>query len=377
VADTFFDEQSEQSQVKAEIISKYFWAWAKVIIGAQKRYPDRSEGRIAYIDLFAGPGRYRGGAKTTPVMVLEQAIQEPDFRERLVCLFNDKDENNTRSLEVALAELPGIETMKFQSQIDTGEVGADVVHRFESMSLVPTFFFVDPFGYKGLSLRLVNSVLKDWGCDCVFFFNYNRINMGLGNAAVEEHMDALFGKARADSLRDKFALQVKPEEREVFILEELTKAMKDMGGQFVLPFRFRNEKGSRTTHHLIFVTKHFRGYDIMKGIMAGYGSVSDQGVTRLEYSPADARTPLLFDFYRPLDDLEDMLLSDCAGRTVGFKDLYESHSVGKGYIAKNYRELLCRMEAAGKIKLDPSCPPRRKNTVAEHVRITFPRKGAG
>lgn len=310
-------------------------------------------------------------------MVIEQAIQEPDFRERLVSVFNDKDENNTRSLETALAELPGIEKMKFQPQIETGEIGEDVVRRFESMSLVPTFFFVDPFGYKGLSLRLVNSVLKDWGCDCVFFFNYNRINMGLGNAAVEEHLDALFGKARADSLREKFKLQVRPDEREAFILEELTKAMKEMGGQFVLPFRFRNECGTRTTHHLIFVTKHFRGYDIMKGIMAGYSSVSDQGVTRLEYSPADTRTPLLFGFYRPLDDLEDMLLSDYQSQTVGFKELYEVHSVGKSYIAKNYREVLCRMEAAGSVRMEPPCPPRRKGTVAEHVRISFPRKGSG
>ena len=63
---------------------------------------------------------------------------------------------------------------------------------------MPTFFFVDPWGYKGLSLRLINSVLKDWGCDCVFFFNYNRINMGLGNDAVEKHMDALFGKERGE-----------------------------------------------------------------------------------------------------------------------------------------------------------------------------------
>jgi len=177
VAETFFDEQSEQSLIKAEIISKYFWAWAKVIIGTQKRHPNRSEGRIAYIDLFAGPGRYHDGAKTTPVMVLETALKEPDFRERLVTQFNDKNENNTRSLETALSELPGIETMNHAPVIETGEVGEDVVRRFEEMSHVPTFFFVDPFGYKGLSLRLVNSVLKDWGCDCVFFINYNRINM--------------------------------------------------------------------------------------------------------------------------------------------------------------------------------------------------------
>ena len=136
-------------------------------------------------------------------------------------------------------------------------------------------------------------------------------------------MDALFGKERAEALRVKFQMQVTPEQREAFILEELTKALREMGGRYVLPFRFRNEKGTRTTHHLIFVTKHFRGYDIMKGVMAGYSSVSDQGVPRLEYSPADARTPLLFNFNRPLDDLEDMLQT-FAGRTVEFRELYES-----------------------------------------------------
>ena len=50
-------------------------------------------------------------------------------------------------------------------------------------------------------------MLKDWGCDCVFFFNYNRISMGLGNEVVEEHMDALFGKERAEKLRERFNMQ--------------------------------------------------------------------------------------------------------------------------------------------------------------------------
>ena len=70
------------------------------------------------------------------------------------------------------------------------EVGKEIVKMFEQMRLVPTLFFVDPWGYKGLSLSLINSVLKNWGCDCIIFFNYNRINMGLHNEAVEEHMNA-------------------------------------------------------------------------------------------------------------------------------------------------------------------------------------------
>lgn len=50
----------------------------------------------------------------------------------------------------------------------------------------------DPFGYKGLSWALIRSVIKDWGSDCVFFFNYSRINAGINNPIVNEHMEALF-----------------------------------------------------------------------------------------------------------------------------------------------------------------------------------------
>ncbi len=30
----FFDESSEQSRIKATIVSDYFWAWAKVILSS-------------------------------------------------------------------------------------------------------------------------------------------------------------------------------------------------------------------------------------------------------------------------------------------------------------------------------------------------------
>jgi three-Cys-motif partner protein len=109
----------------------------------------------------------------------------------LVTMFNDADVEHCRALEKLITAIPGIEKLKFKPDIRNEEVGDNIVKMFSEMHLVPTFFFVDPWGYKGLSLRLVNSVLKDWGCDCVFFFNYNRINMGLTNPVVTEHMNAL------------------------------------------------------------------------------------------------------------------------------------------------------------------------------------------
>lgn len=111
--DRFFDEAREQSLVKTTIVSKYFWAWAKVIIPTAKRLG----GRIAYIDLFAGPGRYKDGTRSTPLLVLEQAIKDDDMRQMLVTIFNDADTNNTQSLETAIRALSNIDSLKYKPQI--------------------------------------------------------------------------------------------------------------------------------------------------------------------------------------------------------------------------------------------------------------------
>ncbi len=191
----------------------------------------------------------------------------------------------------------------------------------------------------------------DWGCDCVFFFNYNRINMGLSNDLVREHMDALFGAGRADDLRARI-VTMSPAKRESAIVEGISEALKEMGGEYVLPFRFKNEKG-RNSHHLIFVSKHFKGYGIMKEVMAKESSAAPQGVPSFEYDPTGRSEPLLFDPQRPLDDLKESLLRDFAGRQLNMLQIYEEHSPGKPFIKKNYKQALIDLEGQGSIVARP------------------------
>lgn len=368
---SFFEESREQSRVKSAIVAKYFEAWARVMIGAQNKYRKNDDHRIAYIDLFAGPGRFSDGTTSTPLLVLEKAIQDEVMRQRLVTIFNDKDKNNTNSLSEAIDRLPGVDTLKYRPRVSTHDVGENIVKMFEKMRLVPTLFFVDPWGYKGLSLRLVNSVIKDWGCDCIFFFNYNRINMGLNNDAVREHMNALFGEEQADVLRTRLA-PLTPTQRELTIVEGLCRALRKLGPEYVLPFRFKDDHGSRTSHHLIFVSKSFRGYEIMKEIMAKESSDADQGVASFVYNPVDARMAaqqqLLFELSRPLDDLGDMLLKEFTGQNLTMHQIYERHNVNRPYTKKNYKQVLVQLEEQGKIVAST----HKKGTFGDRVLVTFP-----
>ena len=363
MAPRFFEEREDQSEVKARIVSKYFYVWAKIIA------PRARVQRIGYIDLFAGPGRYKDGSASTPLMVLERAIADPALRGSLVTMFNDEDPEHTKNLAGEIAKLPGIEFLKYPPKVRTGNVGESIAANLKSVSLIPTFSFIDPFGYKGLSLGLVQGAIKDWGSDCVFFFNYNRINAGISNELVDEHMDALFGAERAARLRAAVKGST-PTQREALVLEHLAQAIKELGGRHVLPFRFRNESGKRSTHHLVFVSKHVKGYEIMKEIMAKESSTHDQGVPSLEYSPADASTPLLFSLQRSLERLVDELAVTFAGRTMTMVHVYNQHHVDTPFIKKNYKDALIALEAQKRIGVEPA--KRRTGTFGDDVVVKFP-----
>ena len=369
VGKKFFEEQKDQSEAKARIIQKYFWAWANVIL-SQKHV-----NKIAYIDLFAGPGRYEDGANSTPLLVLETAIREEKIRDTLITIFNDKDEEMISKLKQAIESIEGINELRYKPQIETTEIGEEIVKMFEDMKLIPTLFFVDPWGYKGLSLRLINSVLKDWGCDCVFFFNYNRINMGISNENIQKHMAAIFGEDRLQTMNSEIG-ELTPEERELYVVEKLSEALKEHSANnlYVLPFRFQ-KPDYRTSHHLIFATKNFKGYDIMKNIMAKESSNQADGVSSFEYSPAGPKFPILYLLSKPLENLKEMLKKDFEDQTKSVKEIYEFHSIGKPYIMKNYKDVILEMETSGEVSTsDPENKKRRKGTLADRLLITFPKE---
>ena len=110
----FFDEQLDQSETKARLVQKYFFAWANIVGSAAEKF---GSGRIAYIDLFAGPGRYKNGAASTPLLVLEHALRSPRLAKMLVTYFNDADTNHSTTLQQEIDKLNGIEKLTHRPQV--------------------------------------------------------------------------------------------------------------------------------------------------------------------------------------------------------------------------------------------------------------------
>lgn len=372
IGNKFFEKHEPRSIIKSQIVSKYFGAWSNIMLANA-----RPGTLISYVDLFCGPGRFDDGSPSTPLLVLQHAIATPKLHGRLTTVFNDSSKDLIQQLHTEIQALPGIEKLKHQPRLSTSAVGRDMAEMLGKFSLVPTLFFVDPFGYKGLSLNLFGNAIRSWGCECIFFFNYNRVNPALGNSIVDPLIDGLFGLERAAALRQKVKGKT-PDERQTIIINEITEALADVAGQYVLPFEFESDKGKRPSHYIIFVTKEFLGYDIMKDVMAGLSS-DDGAVKNLKYVPM--RSPQM-DFLADLGRkhsikaLKDLVAAACAGKAMTVKQAYMSTTVGTPYTSKNVKEAIRQLEDENFVTIEPPAEKRRKikgvASLADTCLVTFP-----
>ena len=145
----FFNESRDQSKIKAKIVAKYFRAWATVIM-ATMRNP---AGRLAYVDLFGGPGQYHDGTPSTPVIVIQAALKDPKLSERLVALFNDIDNDNVLSLREAISAIPGIGNLRYQPRVENEEVGQKIGSSISANEACPDSVIRGPLGIQRVIAR--------------------------------------------------------------------------------------------------------------------------------------------------------------------------------------------------------------------------------
>ena len=104
----FFDHPREGSRVKQEIIAKYFNAYMNKM----------ARGRaVGYADLFAGPGLYRNGEKSTPILTCERVIADERLRNCVRLWFNEADPDLFQDLKRNIATVEGISSLRFEPNV--------------------------------------------------------------------------------------------------------------------------------------------------------------------------------------------------------------------------------------------------------------------
>ena len=343
----FFAEQSEQSAVKAKIVVDYFTAWSRVV---KKHWP----GNLGYIDLFSGPGEYDDHTPSAPVQILNKVLADDSLSRRMLFAFNDKDEKNIIHLKKVVEELDKNQSLKNRIQFLNETVESGFESRINIANSIPVLSFVDPFGYKGLTLGLIRKLIANNGSDCIFFFNYNRINMALSNTLFDDHLRKLFGDKRTDELKKKLE-PLTAKQREPVVLGGIVEALRDGRNNYVLPFKFYGTEQTRTSHFILFVTKHPTACRIMKQIMYTNSAKDADGVATfsLEDQKNFGSMQQLSMFDNKLQDLSNSLYKKHRGEKVLVADICSDIQCDftNFFVEQNVKDALVILESEGKLEV--------------------------
>ena len=178
------------TRAKHEILKRYLQAW--MIILSQGKFAE-----ILYIDGFAGPGEYAGGEAGSPIIALDTALGfKPPLTAKVHFLFVEERNDRADHLrkQVALRTLPA----NFSVIVEGGVTfEAAFEKRYAEFvrngRLMPTFAFIDPFGWTGAPFSLVKKILAQRSCEVFVNFMYEEINRFIGHPDQVANFNSFFG----------------------------------------------------------------------------------------------------------------------------------------------------------------------------------------
>lgn len=196
------------TQAKHLILARYLKAWLPIMASFN--------GRIVYIDAFAGPGRYSKGEEGSPLIALKALLGNSMFasvrrRCNVVFFFIEEDQQRANALKEELSQLKL--QMNFPAWVEYkvihGQFAPEMTRLFDQLEherklLAPTFAFIDPFGYSGVPLDVIVRIARNPRCECLITFVHQSIMRHGGKPAewIPGHIDQLFGTDKWKAIID-------------------------------------------------------------------------------------------------------------------------------------------------------------------------------
>ena len=345
---------------KHKVLDHYMKAWLPIMT--------RWNGRVLFIDAFAGPGEYSGGEPGSPVIVLRALIDhraKNQMRSEINYLFIEKDvdrcDHLTRVLSGLDGEMPSNGNYEvFNSTFD--ETLKDVLDNIDQQNahLAPAFVMIDPFGVSGTPMNIIGRILENPKSEVYVSFMYRDINRFKAHTNFAKHLDNLFGCPEWRQGID----MADGKERRDFFYGLYGNQLKKSGAQYVI--RFELYEGEQLVYVIFFGTKSLDGCDKMKQAIwkvAPFGDFKFRGSQIGQLALGDD----LLDFSLLEKALQDKFASKGWQRIEDVEDFVKSDATDfhSGHLK---RKTLTPMENNGKI--DVEHPPSRRGFVPG-TRIIF------
>lgn len=353
---------SHHTRAKHDLLRRYLGAWFPVL--------SHHNGRVIFLDAFAGPGVYANDEPGSPTIALNTLLdhqynlgtQKCEF----ILLFNEQDRKRFESLESKVNELKKgkwPEHVKVQIHNENFvDIAEDLLSGLEQKqaSLAPTFAFLDPFGYKDVPLELISRLLSFDRCELFIYFDYNSVSRFATAGNVDSHFEALFG---TDAYRS--APPAGDPNRKTFLHDLYQMQLKEVCGfPYVQSFEMVNSAG-KTGNYLFFCTRSIKGLEAMKEAMWKVAPGGD-----FRYSDLLAGQTILFQDDVDTSALREELLRHFSGSTVEISEIEEFTLVHTPFAKSHVKKrTLAPMQRSGLIS---SPNQKRKNTFPSGTIVKFP-----
>lgn len=356
-------EMVPHTAAKHLLLKRYLDAWFPIL--------GKHHARINYIDGFAGPGEYKDGEDGSPIVAIEAAkahVAKGTLASKVRINFifveaNSQYADHLRSRLNGLA-IPA----QFEVSVIPGEfanVTGDKLDQLEASGrqLVPTFAFVDPFGFTGVPFDLMARILAHPKCEVFVNIMVEFINRFLEhpNHKVVAHFPTTFGTGEI------LTIPTQPGDRPKALLslykrQLLTKA------KFVGQFDMHGRKDQKT-YSLFFASNSPLGFEKMKEAMWSVDKA--EGGSFSDFEPGAGNQPHLF----TLEALWTQILDRFRGRLVLMAVVERFVVERTDFLRKHAREVLADREQKCDVSVEPAAGyKRRKGTFkSDKVSIRFPK----
>lgn len=348
------------TQAKHEILRGYLGAWFGIL---GQKIP-----RIMYLDGFCGPGRYNGGEDGSPIIALKEAQKHASLLKNsdIVFFFIDEDARRIEHLksEIELLDIP----RNFKLIIENGEFHQILQQVFDraaktKSNLVPSFAFIDPFGFKGVPFDLVSRLLKNPSTEIFINVMIDFVNRFIDHPGpqTQQHIIDLFGTTEALEI-------VRSSGDRLADLRRLYLTQLQKHARFVRYFEMQNERG-RVLYYLFFASNHPLGHARMK---EAFWKVDPSSGFR--FSDATDPNQLVLFEADPSADLAKLIASKFNSQTIAVRFIREYVENDTPYTASQMKTALKLLEEKHELCVSPcksDGQKRRRGTFPDNVIIEF------
>lgn len=306
-------EIEAHTKAKHLILRRYMQAWLPII--------SRRNGRVVFIDGFAGPGVYAGGEDGSPVIAMRALVDhahKQKIQSEVHFVFFEADKKRAEHLDSIVDSVCKDLPKGCSASVSHGEYAkllSDVLDELDATGkqLAPSLVFVDPFGVSGLPMHLVRRVLATPSCEVLVNFMTGYAHRFIAASEFEKHLDDIFGTIEWRKGRDLTGHARIDFLRKLYI-GELQRQDVTGGARYARAFSMLNAAG-QPIYDLVFATNHPLGIDRMKD-----GLWKVDANTGERFSDAtDPDQPTLLDQGEGHDDgLITMLCDAFRGATVSW-----------------------------------------------------------